>query len=123
MGTDINDFEIIDKQTSIIFNFSVTEPSFVYLDIYELNNKFVKRVADTHVVHPAKKHSIFWNLRRDKKLPVRVFEEDLQLSPVTGEEEFVPDGTYKVKLVSEATYSSRSYFTKMIERTLKVTRK
>ncbi len=122
IGTDVKDFEIIDKQTSIIFSFTVTEPSFVYLDIFDQDNKFVKRVADKHMLHPVQKHSLFWNLKMDKKLPIRVFEEELELSRIIYNDELVPDGTYKAKLTLEATYSSRSYFTKTIERTFQVAR-
>ena len=122
IGTDINDFKIEDRQTSIIFRFTLTEPSFIYLDIFDEENNFIKRIAEKQFLHPIKEHTLFWNLRMAAKLPSRTFEEELIQSKIAQPGEFVPAGIYKVKITSEATYSSRTYFTKSIEKKIRVSR-
>ena len=122
IGTDINDFKIEDRQTSIIFRFTLTEPSFIYLDIFDEENNFIKRIAEKQFLHPIKEHTLFWNLRMAAKLPTRTFEEELIQSKIAQPGEFVPAGIYKVKITAEATYSSRTYFTKSIEKKINVSR-
>jgi hypothetical protein len=116
VGTDLKNFDIEDKKTSILFRFSLTEPSFVYLDIFDNKNKFVKRVADKQFLHPLKLHTLFWNLRMARNLPHRLFEEEITLSELADANQKLPPGEYTAKITIEATYSSRTYFEKSVEK-------
>ena len=116
IGTDLKSLEIEDKLSSIIFRISLTEPSFLYLDIYDHENKFVKRVADKMFLHPAKVHSIFWNLRMGRILPTRTFEQEIEMSKMVQPGQKLTAGSYKAIVTIEATYSSRTYFTRSFKK-------
>ncbi len=123
VGTDISDFKIDDKYTSIIFRFRLTEPSFVYLDIFDDKDHFVKRITDKQMMSAGKEQYLFWNLRMSKTRPTRIFEEELVQSQAAPPGALVPAGKYTAKLTAEATYSSRTYYVRSEKMKFTVSRK
>jgi len=112
IGTDIKDLAFFDRENSVMFNFFLTEPSYVFADIYDSDGRFVKRIADKQFLYPAGKHKIFWNLRLSRKVPEQHVDEEVMLSSRASPGSFVPFGKYMLHIMAEATYSSRTYFMK-----------
>jgi hypothetical protein len=116
IGTDITRTEILEKENGILISLDITEPSFIYADIYDNSGHFVQRIANKHFVLTAGTHTLFWNLKIARKLPKDIEGSEILLSPVAGKQNKVSTGTYKLKIRAEATYSSRTYFSKEVEK-------
>ena len=115
IGTDLTNLQAMESLNSTLFSFEITEPSYIYADIFDAQNNFVKRITDKQFLYPTGKHTIFWDNRLATHLPAKTSGENIKLSTITAPGRKVPAGTYKIKIAAEATYSSRSYFLKRIE--------
>jgi hypothetical protein len=116
IGTDITRTTIADKSGSILISLTITEPSFIYADIFDTNENFIRRIAGKQFLPAAGDHRLFWNLRMGSRLPDELQKAGIKLSTVTIPGKKVPQGTYRLKIRAEATYSSRTYFTKEVEK-------
>ena len=94
----------------------MTEPSFIYADVYDDKSQFIHRIADKQFLPNAGKHMLFWNLRMGRKLPPALQDSEVIRSLVTAPGKRIPPGNYLLKFKAEATYSSRTYFIEELEK-------
>jgi DNA-binding beta-propeller fold protein YncE len=117
IGTDLQELYSASDRDSAFIQFKVTEPSYVSVDILDGNGKFIKRIADKKFLMPLIKHRFIWDGRMGRGLPKFLKQMEYLQSPLTGYGQKVPPGTYRFRLTAEATYSSRTYFTRVEEGT------
>ena len=94
------------------FNLKISEPSFLYADIYDSQNKFVKRLADKVFLYPAGEHQFSWNRRAGLYTKRFIKKHNLNQTKLVKSGQHMPAGGYSLALDLEATYSSRTYFKK-----------
>ncbi len=117
IGTDLQDVTVESQKDATLIHFKVTEPSYVSIDVLDRNGKFVKRIADKKLLVPLSEHQISWDGRMGKGNP-RFFEQMKYTQSVLAEYgKRVPPDAYRFRLTAEPTYSSRTYFTRVEERT------
>ena len=116
IGTDFTDFHVQAGRNSTLFRIRITEPSFIYADIFDLQGNFVKRIADKQYLYPAGLHTIFWDNRLALKVPETSPDEPLTLSSISRPGKKVSSAIFRIQISAEATYSSRTYFRKTVNR-------
>ena len=110
VGTDIIDLKYKIDKGEIIFAFKITEPSYLTVDIFDSNDKFVMRLMQRRLLANAGVHNLKWNGFVSKTNQRILDENDFELSERVKAGDRAPSGLYKVKFSLEATYSSRTYF-------------
>ena len=117
VGTDLQEISLETGNDKTNFYFKVTEPSYVSADILDQDGKFVQRIADKIFLFPLTRHHFVWDGRMGNAIPR--FLEQMKYTPssLAGYGKNLPPGTYKVRLIAEPTYSSRTYFERIEERT------
>lgn len=119
IGTDISDFHVQTSLNSTLFRIRITEPSFIYADIFDPQGNFIKRIADKQFLYPAGLHTLFWDNRLARKVPETSREKPFTLSEISQPGKKVPSGQYRIQITTEATYSSRTYFQKLFNKEFK----
>jgi len=115
IGTDLLDVKLDNNRGNAHISGILTERSYLNVDVFDSKNNFVKRLNRTGKKYGPGKITFRWNMmpgdfsetlkemtgyRRKKEYPI---------------DEKVPPGNYKIILESKATYSSKKYFTDMVE--------
>lgn len=122
IGTDfsINNITVLPNFVKIKFN--ITEPSLITADVLDNKGDFIVRISNRISFRKAGEHEIIWN-RRMGKYNQKFFEDNKYIqSSICQPFEPVPIGEYKIKIIGEATYSSRTYFEKIKEKIFKLYR-
>ena len=97
------------------FNFNITEPSNITADIFDSRDELVTRISNKRTFRLAGNHILIWN-KRPSRLTKQFYEKnDYKKSAISDLKKAVPNGEYKIKIIAEATYSSRTYFEKIKE--------
>ncbi len=116
IGTDLFDLNIHMKEKNFEISFKITEPSFISAEIYDQNGDFIKRLAERYFFAEAGDHLLFWNGKAGIYSDKFFQDKPYQMSGIAEKGMEVPAGTYRLHLVAEATYSSRTYFVRKIDK-------
>lgn len=114
IGTDCTHFAAKQHKKSFIkFEYILTEPSFVTVDIHK-NNEFITRIWNKRFKHSGNQFD-YWNCLTIN-YPDSVLREDhIDINHRYDSGEKIEQGTYKARCKIEATYSSYKKFKKVLE--------
>lgn len=116
VGTDFSISEI-NKQTNFVqFKFFITEPSIINADILDANGDFVARISNRRTFGNAGEHTLNWTKRPTRHSQKFYEKNHLKKSNIVDFKESVPEGEYILRIYAEPTYSSRTYFEKIIKK-------
>jgi DNA-binding beta-propeller fold protein YncE len=117
IGTDLQDLSVKAQNELTSIYFRVSEPSYVAIDVLDREYKFVKRILDQKLLYPVTRQHFSWDGRMGKGLPRFLDETKYTQSVLVEFGKKLPAGTYRFKVTAEPTYSSRTYFRRVEERT------
>ncbi len=110
VGTDITDLSAVETKYHVFFEIEVTEPSYINADILDKNGNFIKRIVKNYYLNHLGMHKIRWD-KKMGKANVDFYEENEYIqSTICGTLKKLPEGEYKIKIIAEPSYSSRTYF-------------
>ncbi len=118
IGTDILNFKISQVDTSIHFDFFLTETSKVTAKILDENNQFVASLV-WNKIHDLGQQTLVWN-RYGSENP-EFFSYFKKMRALKNQDSTVvtypqlPSGLYKIVVEAKTTYVYNRYFTKKIE--------
>jgi hypothetical protein len=115
VGSDFSVDKIYNEGKYLIFQLFITEPSNITADIFDSEGMFVTRIANKRTFRTAGINQIKWNKRIGKYNEQFYEMNNFNASSLTKPFSLVPLGKYIIKIRSEATYSSRTYFEKVKE--------
>ncbi len=122
IGTDISDLSVEEKESSCRISFRITEPSFISVDIFDQKGGLIKHLTERSFFAEAGSHVLIWNKKAGFYTDKFFHERPYSMSGLAAMGQVVPAGTYRLYLTAEATYSSRSYFIREIEKNIILTR-
>ncbi len=117
VGTDLLNVTITQADTSIYFDFLLTEDSKITARIMDENNQFVATLASNHTL-PIGHRILVWNRHRSEDLTkVNFF---MNMKKLKGDSTVVsyptmPSGLYKIVIEAKTTYGYSRYFAKKLE--------
>ncbi|MCK5032899.1 MAG: NHL repeat-containing protein [Calditrichia bacterium] len=120
IGTDFSINNIIVLPNFLKFKINITEPSLITADILDNNGNFVARISNRRSFRIAGEHEIIWNRRMSNQNLKFLEKNEYTQSSICKPLKSVPSGEYLIKIVGEATYSSRTYFQKTKEKKFKL---
>jgi len=115
IGTDISsDIKLQDMDGVLVFEFTITEPSILKADILDAGGYYIKRIATNLRLRSAGKHKLFWDKKMARERDSFFRENGYKQSEICKPLEKLPSGKYMLKIIIEPTYSSRTYFEKVV---------
>jgi len=115
IGTDFTIEKIQVQPNFVKFKFNITEPSNITADIFDSEDNFISRISSRRSFRIAGEHELIWNKRPSRHNNMFFEKNNYTKSTISDLKKPVPNGEYKIKIVGEATYSSRTFFEKVKE--------
>jgi hypothetical protein len=116
VGTDLLQLTVENQKEMTYVQFNVTEPSYVSADVLDNEGRFIQRIADHLLVFPLAQQRLKWNGRMGRGIPRFLQKMNYTPSPLVGYGDKLPAGIFRLRIVAESTYSSRSYFERTEEK-------
>lgn len=118
IGTDIYNMEVSQQDSSIRFDFFLTETSKVSASILDQTGRPIAKLISNQTVQQGA-NSLLWD-RVDRPINSNIFlnrfkKDSTQTSDSTKAQKIFPSGLYKLKLEARTTYIYSRYFTKTVE--------
>jgi len=120
IGTDILDPEIVKAGNRYDITFRITEPSFISAEIFDQQGGFIRRLAEKQFLPEAGIQHLAWNRKAGTYRDKFYQDKGYRKSIITNKGQDVAAGIYRLRLVAEATYSSRSYFYREINKLITI---
>lgn len=116
IGTDIFDPEIDETGDGYDITFRITEPSYISAEIFDRDGGLVRTLTAHTFFSEAGVQHIPWD-GKAVDYPDRYFrDKSFTRSVLAHGGTFIPNGTYRLYIRAEATYSSRTYFMRETEK-------
>jgi hypothetical protein len=112
VGTDLEEINIDAKRNTVIFNFYITEPSFISASIFNNEDSLMIKLTDKLFFSKAGYQRLLWNKRKQN-----IGQKQDRSSK---NKALVTPGVYHFRLNAEATYSSRTYFKKTVDKQFRI---
>jgi len=122
MGTDFKDFKVRkdeSRKNYFIFEYTLTETSFITADVFTEKEKFVTRIFNKRFQSPGSQQDNWGGYIRHWSEKVLQCE-NLSMPPEFKNLKNLPPGNYKIRYRFEPTYSSYHFFQKEITETIKI---
>lgn len=119
VGSDVSIDTITQNKKEVIFQIYLSEPSFIKAWIFDEQDRIIRILIRRLFINKAGHHTFAWDRKSGHIFSKTKEEYDLSTNPELKPGTNMPPGKYKIKVISEATYSSRTYFEDIEEMTFK----
>jgi hypothetical protein len=112
VGTDILNLEVVQQDSLIAITFLLTEPSYLSVQIHDTDGNLIQDIVKKRMFLRTGVHQLKWDGK--KRLYTNIYQKPIKVRK--SQIESMPPGDYILKIVVEATYSSRTYFSKEVQK-------